>query len=207
MDKSVCPCLPGTHIRMKIIVYRLFTFAACIIAAISGALFLEVLLDLSGLEQIKHAVGVAGVILISLSIIYSLRKKSILFKAGSIRRWLVAHEWFAVVGAGLVFVHGGFHGHALVPLLATGVMFIAVVSGLTGRYLYLHVSRELASRKKELEEQGLTREETDNALLMLIVTNKIMRHWRTIHIPIVFILALTVVYHIVSALYYDGFLH
>lgn len=90
-------------------------------------------------------------------------------------------------------------------LLTSGVMLITVVSGLTGRYLYLHAREELQLRRKELEGKGLVREEIDERLSTLIIAHEILKKWRTIHASMVFILVMTTTFHILSALYYDGF--
>lgn len=190
---------------MKIILVRLVTFIACIIATIAGSIFLGTVLDTTRFESLHHLVGTVGTSLILISIIYSLRRRKMIFKSGSLRHWLTAHEWLAIVGTGLVFIHGGFYGHAVVPLITTGVMLVTVVSGLTGRYLYLHVSKELMLRRKEMEEKSLAKNEVDEALSSLVSAHRIMKHWRTIHVPIVFALAMTVSYHVLSALYYEGF--
>ncbi|MDO8142568.1 MAG: hypothetical protein Q6358_13795, partial [Candidatus Brocadiales bacterium] len=191
--------------EMKIIFVRLVAFIACIVATIVGSIFLGTVLDYAGYERLHHLVGTIGASLILISVVYSLRRRKILLKSGNLKHWLTAHEWLAIVGTGLVFIHGGFYGHAVVPLITTGVMFVTVVSGLTGRYLYLHVSKELMSRKKEMEEKGLTKNETEDTLSSLVVTHGVMKHWRTVHIPIVFALAMIVTYHVLSALYYEGF--
>lgn len=184
---------------------RFVILIVCIIMTIIGAIFLEILLDLTGLEPIKHLIGTIGSILIVLSIVYSFRKRKFIFKSGRLQQWLIIHEWMTIAGTSLVFVHGGFHGHAVVPLLTTGVMFVTVVSGLVGRYLYVYVCGELSSRKKELEEKRFPKEEIENTISFLVITHRAMRHWRTIHIPIVFVLAMMVTFHVLSALYYDGF--
>ena len=189
---------------MRIIFIRLFTLIACIIATIAGAILLETFLDFTGLASTKHIIGTIGSALILISIAYSLRKRKIVFQLGHLKQWLVAHEWLAIVGSGLVFVHGGFHGHALVPLLTTVVMLVTVISGLTGRYLYLRTSEELKLRRREIEERGLPLEEVEDTISSLVIAHGIMRHWRTVHVPIVFILAMTVTFHILSSLYYDG---
>lgn len=190
---------------MKIILVRLVAFIACIVATIIGSIFLGTILDYTGFERLHHLIGTIGTSLILISIVYSLRKRKIVLKSGNLKLWLTAHEWLAIVGTGLVFIHGGFYGHAVVPLITTGVMFVTVVSGLTGRYLYLHVSKELMSQKKEMEEKGRAKNEIENTLSSLVVTHGVMKHWRTVHIPIVFALAMTVTYHVLSALYYEGF--
>lgn len=118
---------------MKIILVRLVTFIVCIAATIVGSIFLGTVLDVTEFESLHHLVGTIGTSLILISIIYSLRKRKMIFKSGSLRHWLTAHEWLAIVGTGLVFIHGGFYGHAVVPLITTGVMFVTVVSGLLKR--------------------------------------------------------------------------
>ena len=190
---------------MKNVFFRLASFTGSIIATIAAAIFLEIILDFVGLEYLKHSIGTAGTILILCSFTYSLRKRKCIFKSGDMKRWLIAHEWLAIVGSGLIFVHGGFHGHAFVPLLTSGVMLITVVSGLTGRYIYLHARKQLQLRRKELEGQGLAGNEIDDRLSTLTLTHDAVKKWRTIHVPMVFILIMTTAYHILSALYYDGF--
>jgi len=190
---------------MKFIFFRLIMLIASVIATITGAVLLRMLLDEVGLEPLRHIVGTAGSILLLVSFVYSLRKRKILFKSGGIKHWLIVHEWLAIVGAGFIFVHGGFYAHAIVPLLTSCVMFVAVVSGLTGRHLYLYANEELRQRKRELEEKGLTSKEVDESVSLLIMASGIMKHWRTVHIPIVVVLAFMAIFHVVSALYYDGF--
>jgi len=60
-------------------------------------------------------------------------------------------------------------------------------------------------RREELEGQGLAGNEIDDRLSTLILTHDAVKKWRTIHVPMVFILIMTTAYHILSALYYDGF--
>lgn len=189
---------------MKIVIFRLASFTVSIVVTIAATIFLEIILDLAGLEYLKHSIGTVGTILLLSSFTYSLRKRNCIIKSGNIKHWLIAHEWLAIVGSGLIFVHGGFHGHAFVPLLTSGVMFITVVSGLTGRYLYLYAREELQLRRKELEDKGFAREEIDDRLSTLILTHAAVKKWRTIHIPMVFVLVMTITFHVLSALYYDG---
>ncbi|MBI4007036.1 MAG: hypothetical protein HY354_00895 [Planctomycetes bacterium] len=190
---------------MGIIIRRGVILVVSIIGLICGVLFLESLIDAAGFTSYKHIVGVAGSIMIMVSILYSLRKRKIIFTKGSLNGWRVFHEWLTIVGAFLVFVHGGFHTHAFVPIAAGTIMFISVASGLTGRYLYLKTNDYLLFKRDELRRKGLGEEAADEELQSLIITHKIMKNWRSVHVPIVTSLAVTAIFHIVSALYYEGF--
>lgn len=190
---------------MGIIVSRIVISVATIVGLICMALFLELLMDASGLTSYKHMVGVAGSIMVTVSLLYSLRKRKIIFTKGSLNGWRVFHEWLTIIGAFLVFVHGGFHAHAFVPIAADAIMFISVVSGLTGKYLYLKTSDYLRFKRDELRRKGLGEKAVNEELQLLIITHKIMKNWRSVHVPIVTALAVTVIFHIVSALYYEGF--
>jgi uncharacterized membrane protein YeaQ/YmgE (transglycosylase-associated protein family) len=190
---------------MGIIVRRVVILVVGIIGLICGALFLERLMDGAGLASYKHMVGVAGSIIVLLSFSYSLRKRKIILTKGSLNGWRVLHEWLTIVGAFLVFVHGGFNSHALVPIVAGAMMLIAVASGLTGRYLYLKTHDYLLFKRAELKRNGLSEKAADEELQSLITTHRIMKNWRSVHVPIVTALVVTVIFHIVSALYYEGF--
>ncbi len=190
---------------MGIIVRRSVILVVSIIGLICGVLFLERLIDAAGLTSYKHWVGVAGCIMIMVSLSYSLRKRKIIFSKGNLNGWLVLHEWLTIIGAFLVFVHGGFHTHAFVPIAAGTIMFISVASGLTGRYLYLKTNDYLLFKRNELRKKGLSKKAVDEELQSLIITHKIMKNWRSVHVPIVTSLAVTVIFHIVSVIYYEGF--
>lgn len=190
---------------MAIIIRRIVILVFGIIGTISGALFLEHLIDAIGLTSYKHVVGIAGSAMIMTSISYSLRKRHIIFSKGSLNGWRVVHEWLTIVGGFLVFVHGGLHAHAFVPILAASTMLISIVSGLLGRFLYLKTHDYLLIKMDELRKEGLSEKKAEEELQSLIITHNIMKNWRTVHVPIVTLLAVTTIFHVVSSLYYGGF--
>lgn len=190
---------------MGIIVRRVVILVVSIIGLICGALFLECLIDASGLASYKHMTGVGGSIMILASFSYSLRKRKIILTKGSLNGWRVLHEWLTITGAFLVFVHGGFNTHAFVPIAASIIMFITMASGLTGRYLYLQTHDYLLFKRAELRREGLSEKAANEELQSLITTHRIMKKWRSVHVPIVTSLVVISIFHIVSALYYEGF--
>ncbi len=84
-------------------------------------------------------------------------------------------------------------------------MFTAFVSGLIGRYVYDKARSHLRVQKEELKKEGLSESDIEQRLWTLIITSDALSKWRAVHKPIVSTLAVMVLYHAVSALYYGGF--
>lgn len=150
------------------------------------------------------ATGTVGTLLVLLSFVYSFRRRKKILTRGSVKGWLRAHEWLSIAGAAILLLHSGVFPHALVPLLALLLMLIAVASGFIGRYLYDIARAELRQRRDELKAQGLAERGMEENVAVLAATSGTLARWRHVHMPLVFVLALTAVYHIVSALYYRG---
>lgn len=168
-------------------------------ALLTATVVLDVMLHALGAAWVGRYVGIPGVVLILISLGYSLRKhKRITW--GSPRTWLKMHESLAWVGSLLVLVHAGIHFNALLPWLATLAMLINVISGLTGKFLLARSGRHLASRRAALEEQGVAADVIDARVFWDEVTLDMMRQWRVIHFPIALAFAALALAHIVSIL-------
>ena len=120
--------------------------------------------------------GWIGTLLIVVSFVYSLRKRSWI-RVGSARKWLRLHEVLAWIGALAILVHAGIHLHALLPWAALLAMLIAVASGVTGRSLLIGARRQLSGRQKELREQGLSDDEVERALFLDSLTVRAMEKY------------------------------
>ncbi len=190
---------------MKDVAGRLSGLFLTIVLVVLNAVLLETILDLYGVEKHRLMTGILGTSLIILSFLYSLRKRRKFITVGNMKWWLRSHEWLAIAGSFVIFVHTGTHFKALVPVMTLIFMFTAFVSGLIGRYVYNNVKSELKTRKEELKREGLSKAEMEQRLWSLTVTSGALAKWRDYHMPIVSILAVMVLYHALSALYYSGF--
>jgi hypothetical protein len=108
----------------------------------------------SDLEWLAHLVGIIGFALIIASMVYSLRKRKWLIKAGKISKWLSLHHWAGFLGGVLAIVHtlGNFRGLG-VPITAVLVLVLAssgiyLVERRTRRPLDV-AAAELAKVRKE----------------------------------------------------------
>lgn len=190
---------------MKILVARLSGLFLTVFLVVVNAILLEIILDMFGVKGHRLFTGIAGTLLIIVSFGYSMRKRKKLITFGSPKSWLRAHEWLAIAGSFVIFVHTGTHFKALVPIITLIFMFTAFISGLVGRHVYNNAKSELKAKRAELKEAGLTASEIEQKLWSLTVASDALSRWRTVHMPIVSFLVVMVLYHAVSALYYAGF--
>ena len=170
-----------------------------------NAVLIEIIFDLYGIQRHRLITGLLGTSLIILAFGYSLRKRKKLIKTGSVKKWLLSHEWLTIAGSFLLFVHTGTHFKALVPIITLIFVFTAFISGLIGRFVYNKTRVELKIKKDELIKEGLSSAEIEQRLWALTVASSALAKWRKFHMPIVTMLAVMVLYHSISALYYAGF--
>lgn len=182
----------------------LFSFAI-VFGTILWALALELPLRIHERPDLRRLLGYLGVMAIGASFFYSLRKKKIFFSQGNIVSWLNTHEVANVVGSFIIFLHTGFHAHALVPFTAFLLMLISFVSGVVGRYIYQQAKSGLAVEKERLQDKGLAAVEIEERLAFLAIAGSVLGRWRDFHMPLVFGLTFFVFFHAVSALYFGGF--
>lgn len=175
------------------------------------AVIVEIVVDRLTVEArdlnhlLKHSLGNVGTLMMALALFgYQAKKR---FKdrfPGKLKDWLTLHEWFALIGAGLVAIHTGAHFEAAAPIAAMALTLVLVTSGLIGRRVYLKAKKEIASHKTRLSSEGLSRDEIEERLAFETAAASTLAHWRTIHMPMATIFLAVVMLHIVAALFFGG---
>lgn len=94
-----------------------------------------------------HALGIAGTILILMTLIYPFRKR-ILKKKGK-QNPLNSHISYGLIGPSLVVVHSAHKFSSLVGILVFVSLVLVVFSGIVGRYLFKKVNRSLREQKRD----------------------------------------------------------
>lgn len=196
---------PRSSKKMKIVTGRLSALFLTLFLVIAIAIFIEIILDIYGIRGHRLFAGIVGTLVIIFSFCYSLRKRKTIFTSGRINNWLLTHEWLSITGSAIIFIHTGTHLKAFVPVIALIFMFTAFISGLIGSYVYDMAKIRLRTQIYELKQKGLSESEIEHRLWALIITSDTLSKWRAIHMPIVSILAVMVLYHAFSALYYGGY--
>jgi hypothetical protein len=99
------------------------------------------LLRPSGL--IGHSVGVAGVVMMLVPVLYSIRKKwRRMARVGSMKAWLEVHIFCGIVGPVLVTFHSAMRFNGVISVAYWSMMAV-MASGFVGRYLYVRVPRTI----------------------------------------------------------------
>lgn len=97
-------------------------------------------------------IGVAGGSMMLLLFAYPLRKRfSVLARLGTTRLWFVVHMVIGVLGPVLVLAHSGFRIGSLNAGVALVSMLVVALSGVAGRFIYLHVHRGLGGERETLQ--------------------------------------------------------
>lgn len=174
-------------------------FAGLVIAALLG----DALLHRLQLVWVGRYLGIPGVLLIVVSMLYSLRKHK-LISFGQPARLLRLHKWLAWAGSFLVLVHAGIHFNAILPWLAIAAMLVNVVSGLTGTFLLGRARKHVEGRRLTLAESGLDTAEIETRLFWDATTLDLLKGWRVVHLPIALAFVVLAVAHIVSIFVFWG---
>lgn len=104
-------------------------------------------------DRVDYWLGVAGGTIMLLVFLYPLRKYvRPMFSLGAVRWWLWAHLTFGLVGPWLILVHSQFRFGSLNAGVALSCMIVVVLSGIVGRFLYVHVHSGLNGEKTTLKE-------------------------------------------------------
>ncbi len=90
--------------------------------------------------------GIAGTVLILASAFYSVRKVHLDWWIGSLPTWLDLHIYLGALALILIVAHSGYRFHATVPNLALLFLFLVVMSGLVGSWIYSSVPPAKAER-------------------------------------------------------------
>ena len=97
--------------------------------------------------------GVVAAGLFVLNLVYLIRKRFVHFRyAGSLRAWMDFHVVTGMVGGALVAFHAAFAPYSALGILALAALLITLVTGIVGRYIYVHVPRSLEGRELEFEQ-------------------------------------------------------
>lgn len=193
---------------MSVITQRFLIVIGCVIAAIAGGLLLEMLLSFQagwpfGHTQIGHIVGWAGLGVILLVFVYSVKKRFVR-KAGWPKGWFWVHKIAGVLGPVLILIHAGPHFHALIPILALLAMVIVVVSGVIGVAVHRKAVVLLKDTRSELLSEGLSKDDVEDRLHDLASGEEAFRVWQIIHTPMVMLFLALVIAHVLGVLYFGG---
>ena len=118
---------------------------------------------------VGHALGFAGLLMMTVPVIYSVRKKwKRLARLGEMRHWLNVHIFCGIVGPVLVTFHAALKFNGLISV-AYWSMVVVVLSGFVGRYLYVRMPRTIRGVELTYEEilaraASLRQELTDTGL-------------------------------------------
>ncbi len=186
---------PAPSLWWRTVLPFMFMLGVLLLAVFAG----DAVLHRFELDWIGRWLGIPGVLLIVLSLVYSLRKRK-LIRSGDPRRLLAWHEGLAWIGALMVMVHAGVHFEAVLPWLATIAMVVNIVSGLVGKFLLDRARRHLAEARAHYAGQGLDADAQARALFLDAVTTSLMARWRAVHFPIAFAFAVLALGHVVSVL-------
>ncbi len=172
---------------------------------LSLLLLLLVTLVIDGLLHLADAVwvgrylGIPGVLLITGSFVYSLRRRKII-ALGRPAALLQVHEYMAWAGSLLILVHAGIHFNAILGWLAVVAMIVNVGSGLTGKFLLERSRRRLDVVRRRLRERGMSAADVNERLHQDTMTFDVVKNWRVVHIPISLAFGVLAIAHIVSEL-------
>ena len=116
-----------------------------------------------------HVLGLAGLLMMTVPVIYSVRKKwKRLARVGELRHWLNVHIFCGIVGPVLVTFHASLKFNGLISV-AYWSMVLVVLSGFVGRYLYVRMPRTIRGVELSYEDivtraAGLRQELADTGL-------------------------------------------
>lgn len=154
-----------------------------------------------GYSWIGKYLGIYGSVLISLSFLYSLRKKKII-EVGKIKTFLSIHEILAWAGGLMVLVHAGIHFHAVLPWLALAAMLIVILSGFTGAYLQKMAQQKITESREKLGQKGMESEKIEEILYFDSLAVDYMKKWRKVHLTITSLFTSVTLFHIISSLWF-----
>ncbi|MFC1586099.1 hypothetical protein ACFL5V_11165 [Fibrobacterota bacterium] len=141
--------------------------------------------------------GYFGTLLITLSFMYSLRKRKII-RFGTLKWFLVSHEYLGWFGGLMILIHGGIHFNGLLAWLAVAVMLVTIASGLTGRVLLIRSKNLLSSKRNDLLKSGMDLKEVEDRLFWDSTAVDLMKKWRSVHLPITSVFVLLALLHVIA---------
>jgi hypothetical protein len=110
--------------------------------------------------------GAVGYFLIILNLGYLVRRSYVKWEwMGTLRDWMSMHVFTGVVGCAMILLHSAFAPRSPVGGLAFYSLFVVLVTGLIGRYIYAHVPRSVQGQELELSDLRRQLDERRAALL------------------------------------------
>jgi hypothetical protein len=104
-------------------------------------------------SDLGYYMGLAGGLMMLSLLLYPLRKYSRrLANFGALRSWFLVHMIFGICGPILVLFHSTFHIGSFNGGAAFWCMVVVAISGIVGRFVYLHVYYTLGDRQAYLWE-------------------------------------------------------
>jgi hypothetical protein len=104
-------------------------------------------------EGIGYALGVVGLALMAMLLLYSLRKRvAALRGVGSLPGWFRSHMVLGIVGPTAILFHANFQVHSLNAKIALYAMLTVAASGFFGRFIYTRVHAGLYGQRETLRE-------------------------------------------------------
>ena len=190
---------------MKTSLWRQHILPFCLVLGLLAVTTLagDYLLHQLNLVWVGRYLGIPGIVLIIISLTYSLRKRKVIM-VGNPKFLLTFHEFTAWLGSLLVLIHAGIHFNAILPWLATLAMSVNVLSGLVGKLLLGQSRRHVQGERDDLQLQGFSSVEVEQALFWDAVTLDAMTKWRKVHIPIFIVFVILALGHIISILLFWG---
>lgn len=185
-----------------IIFKDVFPFIVWFSTMIVSTIVLDFILHFFNLVFIGRYLGYLGTFTILISFVYSLKKRK-LINFGVPRILLNYHEYLALSGSIMILVHAGIHIHSILPWLAIFILIINVASGLVGKYIVQQANQTIKTRKGLLKDSGLSDVEISKAVFWDTITMNAMKKWRTIHLPITYLLGLFSLIHIISVILFN----
>jgi hypothetical protein len=115
--------------------------------------------------SLAHPLGVAGIAMLVIPVIYAVRKRwRRLARAGSMRAWLEIHIFCGIVGPALVTLHTAFRFNGLISVAYWSMMAV-MLSGFVGRHLYVRMPRTIRGVELSHEDiRGRIQDLTDQLL-------------------------------------------
>lgn len=97
--------------------------------------------------------GIIGFVLIVLNLGYLVRRAFIRSGwMGSLRDWMSLHVFTGLIGSLLILLHSAFQPRSPMGALSFFALWVVVVTGIVGRYIYAHVPRSVQGQELELSE-------------------------------------------------------
>jgi hypothetical protein len=130
----------------------IMTSVVCTGLIVWGGLYREES-DLIAEEGLGYALGIAGLVMMSLLLTYSIRKRMpVLLARFSIRRWFEIHMMLGLAGPTAILYHCNFHLGSLNSTIALVSMILVAASGIAGRFMYTRIHHGLLGDRATLGE-------------------------------------------------------